>query len=375
MSNKTIHLEENYNVLIINSDEGFYLLNLENNILRENDFELSLSKTIKGPYCEIYKPSLIRMISPNHCLFVTEKNSDTGIIAKEANDDNINPFYKSYTIMIFNIEQNKILLHFTIGHKILNVIVVDKYILISTINQILIYSQNVFINNSDPNNISFVKTIHTYSNPNGLCDAKCSKNVLVVATLGRTTGEIIICTLKKKSNLYIQAHNYNITNIILDDKCEFVATTSESGTLVNIFDLPGCSKIYQFRRGTFGTVIHDLKFDSASNYISCCSNNGTCHVFCLSDKYSETEHKNTTSNFSIFGTIVPICHSEWAFKLFKIKSGIKSKCYFLKQNNIISIIAIANDLSFYYIEDIEKNQDQVIKYDINKVIKNEIKNI
>lgn len=387
MAHTILHLEEKYNTLVANTNDGFYLFNTENelhNCSLDKECQENINTLSKkfGPYCEIYKPSLIRMLSPLHCIFVTEKSSDSTTLPININDI-INAFTKSHTIMIFSIEQNKILVHFTIGNKILNMIIVDKYILIVTINQVLVYSQNILTNNNDPNNIIFLKTIHTFNNPNGLCNAKCFKNSLIIATLGRTTGEIIICKTcdstkhpieKKTSNLYIQAHNYNITNITLDDKCELIATTSESGTLINIFDISSCNKLYQFRRGIFGTIIHDISFDPTSNYIACCSNNGTCHVFHLYDKSNDNEHKNTTSSFSALGPIVSVCQSEWAYKLFKIKQGVKSQCSFVKINNKINIHIVSDDLMYYVIEDVEKDIDQIIKYDISKLInKNEIK--
>jgi len=372
MSQSLLHLEEKYNILVVNRGvdingdtgfgDGFYLL--------------GLNKMDKhGPYCEIYNPYLVRMISQNHCLFVTQKSNDSTLQATTLNaslnqSDKFDLSVKNYTIMVFNIEQNKIMLHFTIGNKILNIITVDEYILIVTISQILVYSQNILINNNDPNNITFVKTIHTYTNPKGLCSAKCNKNILVIATLGRCAGEIMICTLKKKSNLYIQAHNYNITNVVLDDKCELVGTTSESGTLINVFDIPNCTKVYQFRRGIFGTTIHNIEFNCTSNYVTCCSDNGSVHVFHLYDKCSNNvEQKNTTSNFSVLGSIVPVCHSEWAYKLFKINPHVRAKSYFIKENDTINIHVVANDLMYYIIEDVEKNQDTIIKHDISKLLK------
>lgn len=352
MTSINLHLEEEYNTIVANTGEGFYLFSLN-----------QLEK--QGPYCEIYKPYLVRMLSPTYCLFVTQKSSDSGILSV---DDKLNSFSKSYTIMVLNTVENKIILHFTIGHKILNMIAVEKYILIVTVSQILVYSQDILTNNNDPNNVSFVKTIHTFTNPQGLCSAKCNKNTLVIATLGRSTGEIMICTLKKKSNLYITAHNNNITNIVLDDKCEMVSTTSESGTLINVFDIPNCAKVYQFRRGIFGTIIHDVKFDPTSNYLTCCSNNGTVHIFHLYDKSNnDTEHKNTTSNFSMLGGIMPVCYSEWAYKLFKINAGIKSKCYFIKRNNETNIHIVSDDSTYYVINNIEQNLDQIIKHDIGKL--------
>lgn len=356
MANVTLHFEERYNTLVAGTNDGFYLFNLCNN------FKKSCL------YCEIYKPYLIRMFSLNHCLFVTEKNTSEILNT----NDNVNSFAKSYTVMLFNIEQNKIMLHFTIGQKILNIIIVDKYILIVTANQILVYSQTILTNSNDPNNVAFVKTIHTFTNPCGLCSAKCYENTLFIATLGRIMGEIIICTLKKKSNLYIQAHNNNIANIVLDDKCELVSTTSESGTLINVFDIPSCTKIYQFRRGIFGAVIHDITFDGTRRYLACCSNNGTCHVFYLYDKCDEkVDNKNTTSNFNMLGSIVPVCNSEWAYKLFKINSGVKSHCYFEEINNKTCIHVVGNDMMYYFIDDIENNnnnQDQVIKHDVGKLV-------
>ena len=360
----SLHLESEYNILVANTVDGFYLLKLP--LTTTNYKSETLVPT--GPFCVTYKPYLVRMISPFHCLFVTEKNNDPMLLTINVND-NDNAFPKSYTIMVFNTEQNKIILHFTIGHKITNIVTIDKYILVITLNQILVYTQNIVNNLNDPNNVSFVKTIHTFTNPLGLCSAKSYKNNLVIATLGRTIGEVMICTLKKRSNIYIQAHTNTITNITLDDKCELISTTSNSGTLINVFDISNCAKVYQFRRGIFGTTIHDVKFDASGNYISCCSDNGTVHMFHLYDKCSEsTDHKNTTSSFSIFGPIVPVCQSEWAYKLFKINQCVKSTCYFKKLNDKINIHITSNDFIYYIVNDIENNQDIVIKHDIGKLI-------
>ena len=60
-----------------------------------------------------------------------------------------------------------------------------------------------------------------------------------------------------------------------------LATASDKGTLVRIFDTETTFLLQELRRGSDNAEIYSLGFDPVSKYISCSSDKGTIHIFAL----------------------------------------------------------------------------------------------
>ena len=175
----------------------------------------------------------------------------------------------------------------------------------------------------------------TYSNPEGICVINNNKDNFVVATLGTNKGEVAIWRPHSTNGTYktISAHANNIEALAINNNGTLVATASETGTLVKVYETDTCNLKYTFRRGTSSTKIYDLAFNNDSSVLACASANGTIHLFEL---YSdENVTKNVKSSFAGFKDYLPTYFgSKWSFKQIPIKTTAKTICSFDNDNSL-----------------------------------------
>lgn len=340
-----LYYESRYNYITKILDNGFCIYYI-------SEQEGTKLLNLKGTFANTKKIKLVRMITENYCLFVVDIFT---------NNSSITPnITKGDMVLFMNLETGKVEEHFALQYDILNVLLVENYILLVTKNKIFIYylDNNNSLNKLD--NLEFKKTINTIDNTLGLASARIVSNNLLIATLGKKSGQILLCNLNKKSNKYIDAHNHDITNIELNNNGSLVCTTSNMGTLINIFDTNILNREYQFRRGSFNAQIYNISFSNDSKYIALCSSNNTVHIFYLHLKSENI--KNNTSSFNILSSLINICGSEWAYKIFKIpETKTITNCYF-GNDNILHILTKDN---YHCVMSIEKDTEIQLIYNFD----------
>jgi autophagy-related protein 18 len=57
----------------------------------------------------------------------------------------------------------------------------------------------------------------------------------------------------------IQAHKAPISCLALNSTGTLLATSSEKGTVIRVFSVPGAQKLYQFRRGSYPARIYNIR--------------------------------------------------------------------------------------------------------------------
>eukprot|EP01126_Amoeba_proteus_P036137 TRINITY_DN3670_c0_g1_i9.p1 TRINITY_DN3670_c0_g1~~TRINITY_DN3670_c0_g1_i9.p1 ORF type:complete len:196 (+),score=38.38 TRINITY_DN3670_c0_g1_i9:293-880(+) len=144
----------------------------------------------------------------------------------------------------------------------------------------------------------------------GLC-ALSSEEEIVLACLGEKPGEIRVERYGRENGTFtILAHDSAISQMVLNASGSRLATTSERGTLIRIFDTKnGGRKVIEFRRGTQVAIIHSLSFNRAGTMLCLSSSTGTIHVYSC-DEILE----NTTSSFSVLRNWVPLAGDIWSAK-------------------------------------------------------------
>jgi len=101
-----------------------------------------------------------------------------------------------------------------------------------------------------------------------------------------------ICTFDLDSfaeKYRIPAHHAPLQVICFNEHATRLATSSIKGTVIRVFDASLGTKLHEFRRGFWQTVISCLAFTSNGEYLGCTSENETVHVFkILSDVQIES---------------------------------------------------------------------------------------
>ncbi len=109
----------------------------------------------------------------------------------------------------------------------------------------------------------------------------------MVAVPGLMKGHLHIELYSKSKSSAIAAHETDLAAIGISLDGTRVATASEKGTLIRVFDTETGQQLHELRRGLDKALIYCLAFDRACSYIACTSDKGTCHIYSLTDGTSK----------------------------------------------------------------------------------------
>ncbi|EGW34657.1 autophagy-related protein 18 [Spathaspora passalidarum NRRL Y-27907] len=150
---------------------------------------------------------------------------------------------------------------------------------------------------SPPKTITHDSLLATGINTNGGSNSTQS-NITSVSKTPNRVGDVIIFNLTTLQPIsVIEAHKSTLAAIAFSTNGSLLATASDKGTIVRIFEVATGVKIYQFRRGTYPTKIYSLRFSADDNYVVATSSSLTVHIFRLGeDEALENKHKKKKLN-------------------------------------------------------------------------------
>lgn len=171
-----------------------------------------------------------------------------------------------------------------------------------------------------------------------------NNNILVYIDNNSTNNEVIkIKNLQDnaKNIIEISAHLNKLKFMTMNNDGTLLATASDRGTLIRIFDVEKGEKIYECRRGTNSSNIQYISFSHDSQFLAVLSDRGTIHIYNL---------KNVSANRkSVFYMLGGYFDSDWSFAWYYDElANINRKCCFDKNNNLLIIFEnnICHKISF-----------------------------
>lgn len=298
---------------------------------------LAFNRSIMGLICTTDKGYITYRLNPNleKVLYnetKTEDQEDGGIsIMKVFDKSNIavlvgggeKPFKSKDTIILHDQRTKQNILEINMREPIRNAFIIKEKIISVVEKKIFIFDWTG----------AYIDSKLTYSNEKGICAINTLNDKPMIVTLGTKKGEIAIWRIKEDDYKTIEAHKSNVEVIAISNNGKLVATASETGTVIRIFNTETNKMEYEFRRGSQSAKIYDLAFNKDATILGCYSSNGTLHLFELYNDITQT--KNAQSMLSGFKGYLPeYFSSQWGFKQITIGNTNKALINFDDNNNL-----------------------------------------
>lgn len=225
--------------------------------------------------------------------------------------------------------------------------------------------------------------IETIANPKGLCALSSTSNSSVLACPGLHKGQVRIEHYGLRKTKFLQAHDSHLACLVLTLDGLLLATASNKGTLIRVFNTFDGTHLQELRRGVDRAEIYNIAFSVTAHWLAVSSDKGTIHVFSLRSPTGKEEGRtpdggqgitgslnhpsrngsnngngaisnisstaingNPGSTFSFMRGVLPrYFSSEWSFAQFRLPVESKSVVAFGPEKHTIMIIG--SDGSFY----------------------------
>ena len=206
--------------------------------------------------------------------------------------------------------------------------------------------------------LEHIDTLETYNNTKGLISISVKGNNIIAYPDKLEVGYVRVKDYDKQNEVRIKAHKGPINFLQLNKDGTILATASDKGTLIRLFDTKNGESIQELRRGTDNAIIYSVSFDDNNKFLAVSSDKKTVHIFIINkdennkiDK-NDNEEINASNKKSVFGKVSNFFgmgkkyfNSEWSFAQFKVNSH-KSICSFGPEN---SVIIITDDGKYYQV--------------------------
>ena len=264
----------------------------------------------------------------------------TNLLALVGSDNNMNN--KRNKLIIWDDHQKKNLSELSFNQNIKNVkLRKDKFMVVCH-NTIYLFDLSTSKN---------IDKIETGENTHGTAGISYIPEQTILAYPDKIKGHVKIKNYEKSTVFSISAHENNIAYIAVSYDGHLVATASEQGTLIRIFNTENGNLLQELRRGKDKADIKHICFSPNYSLLAASSNKGTIHIWSLShtlknlNKNVDNEIENKTSTFKWLPKFLwgDFFNSEWSFAQVRITDQ-KSICCFGSENSII----IVSSLGKYY---------------------------
>lgn len=243
-------------------------------------------------------------------------STSTSTSTSNSNSDEVQQNYFPLMVL-YDAKQNAPLVDITFQSQVRAVLLRRHVIVVVLDRLIVLYS---------PSSMSIIARYPTYHNPHGLCQVHVSERggnsiVVMLAFPFKEKGHVFIDHLALNSSVQasetieqnfqrdfskvesildngsreiprsfgrqdmpcFKAHEGELQCISFSQDGSRLATCSDRGTLIRIWDTDNLVRLKELRRGTVPATIYSIAFSHDAAFLACTSNSGTMHIFSLTD--------------------------------------------------------------------------------------------
>jgi len=248
-----------------------------------------------------------------------------------------NPRYPPNKVMIWDDHQNRCIGELSFRSEV-------KAVRMSRERVVVVLEYKLYVYNFA--DLNLLHTIETVSNPKGLCSLCADSRLCVLACPGLQKGHLRVELFDIQRSTTISAHESTLACLALNTDGSRLATASERGTLVRVWDTRSGHRLAELRRGAEPAEIQCLSFNLDSSALLVSSDHGTIHIFKLSEEVdaatqaanqgatgaaaATADGGNTKSNFAFLSSLLPrsitptYIQSQWSFAQFRLPGSEKS---------------------------------------------------
>lgn len=248
------------------------------------------------------------------------------------------PKFAENTVIIWDNHINKFVLELTFSSKVLAVKMRTDKLIVAERTQIHCFTM--------PNNVKKLFTVNTRNNTNGLFEVSSYTNSerQLLCFPGHRVGSVQILDLTNcqpgasSSPVYVNAHENEIAYLTMNQQSTLLATASQKGTLIRVFDTTSPYRIFQIvelRRGSDVATLYCLNFSHNSEFLCATSDKGTVHIFALKDV-----HLNKRSTFKKMSFLGNYIESQWALATFTVAAECACVCAFGQGNTVYGKLSV-----------------------------------
>uniref|UniRef100_A0A914WJY7 WD repeat domain phosphoinositide-interacting protein 3 n=1 Tax=Plectus sambesii TaxID=2011161 RepID=A0A914WJY7_9BILA len=186
----------------------------------------------------------------------------------------------------------------------------------------------------------------TDANPRGLCClCPSSQNSLLAFPARGKVGGVRLVDLAEPDRppLIVEAHNGQLSCLALNIEGTRLATSSDKGTLIRVFDTATGDKLRELRRGSNPALIYCINFSHDASLLCATSDHGTVHIFSLAKNGRQRKGSRT----ALLPKYLPgdVSFSRFQLPLSGGKHHIPSICAFGADPG--SVVVVCADGSYY----------------------------
>eukprot|EP00588_Corethron_pennatum_P017946 CAMPEP_0194305820 /NCGR_PEP_ID=MMETSP0171-20130528/3161_1 /TAXON_ID=218684 /ORGANISM="Corethron pennatum, Strain L29A3" /LENGTH=459 /DNA_ID=CAMNT_0039057457 /DNA_START=71 /DNA_END=1446 /DNA_ORIENTATION=+ len=137
--------------------------------------------------------------------------------------------------------------------------------------------------------LALLDQVNTVANPRGLLCLGPDPRNTVLACPSIARGHVRVELYSARKSTLVAAHDGPLAALALTSDGHRLATASDRGTLVRVFDCRTGDRTHELRRGAERADISCLSFDGGpGEWLACCSDKGTVHIFSLNGQGTRT---------------------------------------------------------------------------------------